>query len=150
MRYSPLPIEDYHLAGVSPDFVDCFQEQEHGQALWNLFWLSNATVDLIPGTGKMWWKGYKSVQGGIQALLDDVTEDRPLREHALKPPGVFAEWFRKEDHSIYDAYPVFGGETWVQTVLSRADEAAARLAEASPRVVVSGNVLNVDFRRRRA
>lgn len=151
MRYSPLPLEDYHLTGVEPDFVDGLQQHVDWLPMWNLFWLSNPTLDSIPGSGAAWWRTYRTITGGLQAVLDDVTEDRPLRDHLMLQPRAFAAWFRAEkDHSIFDAYYVFGGEDWVKNVLERADAAADRLNETGPRVLVAGNVFNVDFRRRRA
>lgn len=151
MRYSPRPLEDYHLMGVEPDFVDGLLRHDDWLPMWNLFWLSNPTLDSIPGSGKNWWRSYQTVTGGLQAVMDDVAEDDPLRENLLKQPKAFAAWFRAEkDPSIFDAYYVFGGDKWVENVLKRADEAAERLNETGPRVLIAGNVFNVDFRRRRA
>lgn len=133
MLYSPLPMSAYTIPG-GPARTAWIARQTHAEAAWNLYWLSDPSLDqplLAPAP-----------RTGLETVIDDVHSDAVLRAKLLLPPSQFLSWFEVEDASIFDCYYVFGPE-WPQMVASRAAQAAARLAGAG-----QAQVVHVDFRRR--
>lgn len=146
--YSPRPIEDYFLVGLSDSEAELISRLGPlSEAVWNLFWLSTPDIDLVPDAGKDWWRHYRPWRGGAAAVLADATEDEVMKRKVTMHPRHFAAWFEREDHSIYDAYDVYGGRDWVDTVLARAEAAGDRLTKLPSFIQAEGNVLRVDFRR---
>ncbi len=145
--YSPLPLSNYRLPNLPSCEASVIAREARSLQVWNLFWLSNPTIDLVPKYGADWWKHYHPVIGGLSAIITDVREDECLFRKLSMHPDAFSVWFEREDHTIYDAYDVLGGEAWVANVMSRADLAAARMAVENPPVEVKGNVIRVNFRR---
>jgi len=147
-HYAPKDINEYHLSGVSTDFVTAIEREEAAEAIWNLFWLSVPSVDTIPGSGESWWRTFKVQPASLAAIMADVVEDSTLRNKLCGPPGEFADWFEREDASIYDSYYALNGEVWRENVLRRAREAASRPLPAKLLQSVMGNVFEVNFGRR--
>ena len=141
MRYSPNPIEDYFLADLPVCCHRVVSEHELSEALWNLLWLSNPTVDTLPGSGKKWYVGYSAVEGFMAASMTDLYADADLYHALMRSPKDFLNYWRNMKHDEYDMYAV-GGDKWVATVTERAEEAMLRLMP-----VVSGNVIAVKFGR---
>ena len=136
-RYSPLPVEDYFVSTKCKPSIQVISELEIGDAIWNLLYLSNPDVDLIPENEAE----YVTNRALQDAIVTDVYEDEVLYRKLLMPIGRFIAWFQREDHTIYDAYNV-GGEHWVSTVLKRAAAVAERQA---PVVSKRDNVIQVKF-----
>jgi len=141
-RYSPLPIEDYFIE-CDISSVRAIYELELSEAVWNLAWLSLPLLDAIPGSGKNWHKVYQSNAKLQGAIVTDVYEDEVLYQKLCMPPRLFLSWWRREDHTIYDAFSI-GGKAWVDTVTSRAEDAMMRLAGITGR---KDNVIEVKFGR---
>lgn len=139
--YSPLPRDAYIPNGYDYGPVAATKLIDRGDTIWNLMWLSYPMFDTIPGSGKDWFHGYIAHPALFGAIVSDVgiydDLDTMLHEH----PAKFAAWFAKEDHSAWATYEV-GGSEWVATVLTRAGEAAVRLAS---NVSFEGNVVHVKF-----
>lgn len=146
-RYSPRPIIDYKLYGIKTDEVSVIMGGDRREAVWNLFWLSLPTLDTVPGAGAEWWRKHSPIVGALSSIVSDVTEDEVLYRKLMMHPFTFAEWFEREDHTIYDTYVALGGSAWPTTVLKRAEDAAARMTLEDPPVRVQGNVITVNFRR---
>ena len=139
--YSPLPIESYFIKALPNDVVRTSQCLEEKEAIWNLMWLSNPTLDTLPGAGADWHVKFDQKPGLAPACVMDVNEYETLARMLKEHPAKFAAWFAKEDHKAWHCYK-FGGASWVATVLSRADEAATRFAA---NVKIEGNVVRVKF-----
>jgi hypothetical protein len=149
VSYSPLTMDSYHLVGVEPDFVDAIGGHDLSPEIWNLFWLSNhALLQNVPGSGKAWGKHYTPVLGGLAAVVRDVEEDVILYKKLGMPPRSFYDWFRTEDVSIYDAYDIYGGDVWRDSVVSGALDAAVRDEARSAHAPACGNVIYARFGRR--
>lgn len=142
MHYSPKPLEAYKLDGVNYDHTNLLATLDYGDAAWNLMWLSDPRIDKVPGAGGKWSEHYTAKDGALSALISDVRDDIVLCSKLRMPPSKFLEWFRREDASVFDCYPIYGREVWVETVKARAAEAMRRL---EPRT--QGNVITVNFRR---
>ena len=140
-NYSPKPMGDYILQGLeSKCEVGQIQKLIKNQEVWNFFWLSLPLLDKVPGSGARWFHHYQAVTGAAVAVTTDVMLDDVLFRKLSMHPLRFATWFEREDQSIYDAYNVFGGKPWVETVLKRAHCAAYRINNES-NVTASDNVL---------
>jgi len=145
--YSPFPIEAYHLTGMPQDEARVIGGIKNRLPYWNMFFLSVPALDHLPGSGADWWRQYTPVSGACPAIMEDVREDDVMIRKLVMHPDNFAEWWERQDHSIYEAYYLLGEDDWAATVLRRAKAAAVREASTHPRVQVDGNVLHVDFRR---
>lgn len=145
--YSPFPPSSYRLVGMKMDEVTVIQDIDRSDAIWNMFWMSVPQLDHIPQAGARWSKAYSPRPRALATIVTDVNDDEVLYRKLLMHPVAFAEWWEREDHTIYDAYGVCGEADWVQTVLTRADAAARRLLAQQPRTKVNGNVIEVNFRR---
>lgn len=141
MRYSPNPIEDYFIVDLPICSHRMVSEHELSESLWNMLWLSNPTIDTLPGSGKKWFMGYKSVEGFMAAAIADLYADEGLYNALMRSPKDFLNYWRNLELTEYDMYAV-GGDTWVATVTERAEEAMLRLMP-----VVEGNVVTVKFRK---
>jgi hypothetical protein len=97
------------------------------RAAWNLYWLSNPGLDKVLEDRTNWWAHYQAVEGGLVAVIDDITEDDTLYRKVTAHPAAFLRWFSEEDQSIFDSYTAYGRRRWVSNVLARAEEAAQRL-----------------------
>lgn len=142
-RYSPLPIENYFIDIPVMSSIKAISKLDLAPAVWNLMWLSHPQVDNLPGAGDNWHKVYTTPEDLQKALIRDVYDDEVLYRKLCMTPIAFLDWWRREDHTIYDAYDV-GGKDWVETVTSRAEEAAARLSKV---IEVRDNVIAVKFGR---
>jgi len=147
--YSPMPASAYVLHGLHTCEARSLMEQDPTGAAWNLHWLTNPTVDQIPGSGASWWKHYKLIDGQATACLLDALGDEVLGRKLLMHPLSFAAWFEREDHSIYDLYTLLG-PTWVDTVMIRAHDAARRLTAETPAITRAGNVYHLVFGKKAA
>jgi hypothetical protein len=130
-QYSPVPINSSSITLFGAHNVSLIIPPERETAIWNLYWLSLKDGEPAPN------------QKVLQAIILDVTEDEVLFRKLCMSPTQFLRWFRREDHSIYDTYYLLGGDYWAANVISRAEEAAARLSGQ-----VGSNVVEVDFARR--
>ena len=139
--YAPRPVESYHLAGRDSDAIRTIIKFDEGPAIWNLLWMSYPKLDKIPGSGLNWTKVYIASPDLFSAAIHDVNEYETLAQMLKEHPAKFAKWFAKEDVKSWHLYGV-GGAEWAATVLSRAEEAAARIAGNG---VVEGNVGRVKF-----
>lgn len=133
--YSPLPPEEYKLISLPRCEVGEIIKLggKESTAVWNLFWLSMPSLDPLPVYGKTarWALHYAPTPGAVGAITADAIADEALFRKLLLHPTRFAQFFEREDHSIYDTYEVLGDE-WVETVLSRAAAAASRMAHEVP------------------
>lgn len=119
------------------------QEEKFVLPLWNLFWLSMPTVDVLPefGSTPQWNLHYQATEKALHCLILEVETDPVLALKLAMHPARFLEWFRREDHLIYDAaYHELGGEKWVSTVIRRASEAAERMAGELPPGMQGANI----------
>ena len=114
---------------------------------WNLFWLSNPQLDKVPGSGNRWYQHYRPVAGMLTAVYRDITSDSTLRGKLSQHPLLFLEWYERQTHKTMDLYRSLAGPNWVQTVTARAQEASDRMITQAPPVIITGNVIKVDFRR---
>lgn len=130
--YSPLPINDYRLIGLEVDETLVIQKSQAPLPLWNLFWLSNPTLDIVPNLKEKWWKAYKPNTHLLSGLIRDVYTNPTLCSKLIGHPVVFSTWFEYTPHRGYHAYDVAGGQRWVDQVLIRADVAARRINSYAP------------------
>lgn len=144
--YSPLPIDAYRLPGLDSDEVTIIQKSDFKGSLWNLFWLSTPGIDTVPGAHK-WWDHYRPHRYALSAMIKDLHGDAALAEKLVAHPETFLAWFDRQDRSVYECYDELGGNTWVETVVSRAVIASSRHAvDTVATVETSGNVIRVKFR----
>lgn len=141
--YSPLPATSYVLDGVNDCEVSWILRQPLAVPIWNLFWLSNPNIDVIPGSGNSWWSKYRAVEGTLSAVTADVLEDEVLYRKLLMSTQRFVDWFERADHQSYQCYHVMGGDQWVQNVICRARGRGQIVA-------LVDNVTHVNFTRRTA
>jgi len=139
--YSPLPVSSYYLQGRDNDAVRTVIKFDEGPSIWNLLWLSYPKFDHIPGSGLRWYEKYVANPDIISAAIYDVNGYAILAQMLKEHPARFAKWFAKEDVKPWHLYGV-GGAEWAATVLSRSEEAAARIAGS---VQIEGNVVRVKF-----
>ncbi len=124
MIYSPFSQDRYRIKTIEKCEFAVFAEQAFGNAIWNLYWMSNPTVDsLVEFDPASWFLHYDIVPDLGQAIQADVQGDVVLLRHLHLSPLKFLTWWNRQDHSIYDTYDVIG-ETWPATVQRRAFEAA--------------------------
>lgn len=154
--YSPLDPSEY----VIPTLDRCEVRAIIGlpepvrTATWNLFWLSNPTLDAMPLLGVQWVKHYHPIVkeiGGRQVtlvgkIIEDVYSDITLQRKLMMHPRRFADWWVDEDITIYDTYQVLG-EPWRHTALARA-VMAAEIREAGAVKIQRGNVIYPTFPKR--
>lgn len=148
--YSPLPIDSYSLEGVNNDIVGAIKgltPELPGlptpTAVWNLFWLSEPSLDHLPGSGPRWHQFYRVRPGSIVSVYKDVTDDHVLQRKLLMSPLSFTDWFARRNPVAYRCNVVF--PNWHSTVLSRANQALERRLQSHPVVEVRDNVLVVNF-----
>lgn len=123
--YSPHPPESYVIGSMPTCQVREIQKIEHWQGIWNLFWLSVPDIDTLPGSGVDWWRGYTPTAGVLGAVISDVLLDEVLYRRLVSQPRKFADWWCRQDPTIFTTYEVLG-EKWAETVLTRAHEARDR------------------------
>lgn len=147
-RYSPQEIGDYFIPGMQRKCeVGAISNLALSNAIWNLFWLSVPDIDLIPQHGAKWYAHYKPTPGAAASITADVIMDEVLYRKLCMHPLTFANWFESSDQSIFDAYNIFDGRLWVDTVMTRARAASARMVAETPALVKSGNVIQAVFGR---
>jgi len=146
VRYSHHPIPAYHLDGVAQDEVSVIQGLTDSIPVWNLFWLSSPTIDLVPTTGKRWFKHYSPVQGLLVAVMRDVAADVVTMRKLMMHPLAFAEWFERQEPANFRTSQASGRDDWAALVLQRCKEASDRMLETNPPVTITGNVISVNFR----
>lgn len=140
--YSPYPVETYRGVLTCTEVIDKLGP-DLLTPVWNLLWLSKPVLDgLLDRAPRVVHSLNPAV---VQAIVRDVQEDPVLRWKLVMHPTRFIEWFRREDHSIYDCYDEFGGDEWVYKVLGRACEAQNRLAESAHALITEGNVTYARF-----
>ena len=137
-RYSPLPIDSYIITQLNLCPARAIKELDRpleSAAVWNLCWLSVPAVDVLPehGSNPDFYMHYQVDVQLWTAIAMDVMKDEVLLRKVVMHPSRFSEWFRREDHTIYDTFGVSGAE-WVSTVLARSDQAAARMASEVPAI----------------
>ena len=144
-RYSPHDIADYTITTIADCEVRSIMRkpERFRLPLWNLFWLSTPAVDLLLEHGKSerWNRHYTFREKALPSLILEVETDPVLELKLGLHPARFLDWFRREDHDIYDsAYHELEGEVWVETVKRRAAEAATRLAGTLPPNMQGSNI----------
>lgn len=117
---------------------------EQAPAVWNLFWMSVSALDVLPSAGKNWTKLYHPKDGALKAIIRDVTDDEALFRSLTRHPEDFAAWFRRQDPTIFDCFEVFGGMSWVSTVLQRAADAATRIVAEDPLEILDSAMSNLE------
>lgn len=134
-RYSPLPIDAYVIpsfASSEAGFIRGLGAEPEAKAIWNLFWLSNPTIDTLPGA-KEPWRNHTPTPGSLSAVVLDVRQREDLEQFLLAHPVCFINWFDRQGYKAYDNYRRFGYD-WVETVILRAEDAALRLTPGLPDV----------------
>ena len=135
-RYSPLPIDEYKIA-VIPSCevrtVDALDEPDR-TSVWNLYWLSVPELDALPIYRKSldWHRHYQPVDDACAAVISDAMLDEHLGRILRLHPTRFLLAFQIDNHKQYETYDLLGGQAWVDTVLSRAAQAARRMASEVP------------------
>lgn len=124
MIYSPYSQDRCRIRSIEKCEFAIYAEHPFGKAIWNMFWLSNPSVDtLVEFDHETWFLNYDVIDGLGQAITGDVLGDVVLLRHLHLPPLQFLSWWNKQDHSIYDTFDVVG-ETWPSTVQARAFDSA--------------------------
>ena len=124
--YSPYPAESYRMLEGAKCEVGWIQEAQYPLALWNLFWLSNPSVDRVLDRSRPWWLSYRPQAGLLKALVEDLHRDSTRMVNRLEGhPLAFRVWFDEQPHEAMSLWQL-GGQEWVDAVVDRADEAAAR------------------------
>ena len=140
MNYAPHPLEAYFLAGV-PKCPFRTMHDTGNIAAWNLYWMSDPQVDMLPGMTD-WYGRFEVNTVLIRALVAGAGNDAVLQGHLLESPFNFHRWF-KTSHRACSLFRELG-RGWAETVLIRSKEAAERTTDAG---VVSreGNIIGVRF-----
>lgn len=137
---------EYKISSLSACEVSTIMAQHEPRfvlPLWNLFWLSIPEIDNLAAHAKSerWFLHYQAVENGLSCLIREVETDPVLEYKLSMHPTSFLEWFKREDHGIYEfAYAQLGGEKWVETVKRRAAEAAYRMANELPPEMQGSNI----------
>lgn len=105
---------------------------------WNMLWLSFPELDNGADLTSL------SPSAWVHPV-NDVEQDKVLRQALALPPGRFLEWFKHEDASIFDSYHHLGEDVWSERVKHRA--ASIQGATPTTGILRAGNVYHVDFRR---
>jgi len=137
VHYAPLAVDDYFVPGLGRCEVRVISGGVHGDACWNLFWLSCPSIDRMPALGAKWWQHYRPVPGLAAACVRDVGLHPALRSALLGSAAGFARWLSDEDLHDYGVHKVLG-VGWRDTMLRRAREAADREAHGLPVIRVGG------------
>lgn len=130
--YSPLPISHYHLEGVARDEFRVIRECRNWMQVWNLFWLSEPRLDKLPGSGARWYKVYTPSPGLLTQVVLDVNHTDDLLQALTGHPVGFLDYWSTVNARIFRAYFNQGGESWWNTVKTRAQEAEKRLLSEAP------------------
>lgn len=150
--YSPFPLAQYQLPGLATceaHTILTAMDPDDQVPVWNLFWLSNPQIDLIPGAGRKWWRVYTPTAELLKCAINDALVEPFAAQKLAAHPEEFIEWFTTEPHEDYKLYEL-RGKAWVDTVLERAREASDRLVLAEPPIVVMDNVISLASYRRTA
>jgi hypothetical protein len=124
MIYSPQDQSKYRLRAINPCEFSVIAESPFATATWNLYWMTNPTVDVLPSyTGKGLPPGFKVVADLTPTLMSDVISDTTLQRRLHLAPLQFLSWWNKVDHSVFDTYDLIG-PSWPETVRQRAFSAA--------------------------
>lgn len=151
MRYSPEPVEAYFLQGMDQKCeAGSISKLARAAAVWNLFWLSVPKIDLVPSSGTKWVNTYMPINGVAASITADVMLDEALYRKLGMHPLRFANWFKDQDHSVFDVYGLLGEQEWVDTVIVRAHQSSARMASSGVGLKNFGNVIQVAFGQRAA
>lgn len=137
--YSPLPMREYRLQGLDADEVSVIEQSGAVLPIWNLFWLSNPKLDLIPLHGDRWWSVYRPDAAVLSSCIRDSYNDSTLCQVIVDHPYVFLPWFETQVHQDYHSYEVLGGKRWVELVMTRAEEAGSRLVSVAPPVRITAD-----------
>lgn len=125
-RYSPLSITSYEPPNSEACGIQEIKKSPQNHAIWNLLWLSCPEVDTLAGAGPLWSQHYQPRPDVLVAITSDVTLDEVLFRRVISRPEKFAEWWHRQDYTIFDTW-YYLGPRWPVTVLERAHEAIARM-----------------------
>lgn len=126
MRYSTHDISRYKVPGMMRTDINVIAAHPQGVAIWNLFWMSNPSLDgLIGCTTKDWYLRYTQVPDLSSALIEDVVGDAVLAHRLLEHPNLFRGWWRTEPHHLYRAYRLV--PDWAGVVAKQAEKASLAL-----------------------
>lgn len=132
-RYSNFPMEAYKLP-IQRDEVDVIGMFEEAQRLpiWNLFWLSNPTIDAVPGSGSRWHRHYAPLPGLLVSVFQDVLDRSDLMGAVTSHPSQFMVWFCGQNAAEFRTYDIAGRVKWMDNVLERSQKAADGLLKVAP------------------
>jgi hypothetical protein len=156
--YSPKPPLAY---GGKKGFASCCTTIQE----WNIAWLSFPQLDcyLDNSWGKVEFEGPELTNkdfGGVRALASELTENtklgllKQLRLHPREFLNATLEfpWEHHPTYKDFDAIHPGHGEYWVTTIRRRAMSIANEKVDGWPpsaKPAVTGNVIPVNFRRKR-
>lgn len=146
--YSPHPLSEYRLYDMpvcEARRIEQVEPWEKQVAVWNLFWLSSPSVDILPIGGKRpdWFKHYEAHPVALASVMSDALADENLSRILLLHPIRFLRAFEIDCLESYECYGTLGGEVWVETVSKRAAMAARRMAAEVPSGPREGNVYSI-------
>lgn len=125
MIYSPHHPTAYRLHCLKRDEFTVMAEHAHGPAIWNMYWMSNPTVDVLVKPQDGFPLDFHSVPDLSAAIIGDVIEHHELLRRLHMSPLQFLSWWNRIDPSVYEAYDAVGPH-WPALVRNRAHEAATR------------------------
>ena len=129
--YAPRPASDYWITALPTDEVREIQKLNRWEGVWNYLWLNAPTLDRRIDPAIKWWEGCNVPTGLVCAVVQDVSMDEVLYRKIISQPHKFAEWWCRQDTTIYGVHNVLGPE-WAITVLERAHDAIDRMRSKAP------------------
>ncbi len=130
----------YRLEDITLDEVAVIQSAPDSDAVWNLFWLANPLLDLVPGTGNRWYKVYRPTEHLLSNVIWSVGNDEALARKLLMNPLVFSEWFSRQEPFRFRMT-----EQQNENILTRSEAVGRSLLVNQPPVVIKDNVVHVRF-----
>jgi hypothetical protein len=95
---------------------------------WNFYWLLAPWIDPIPETGAI---GAGQVDRLASAVITDIARSESLRLSCMSSPDHFLDWVTSRKRTITRLHTTsVVGQNWRAVTIPRAEEAAARMAEA--------------------
>ena len=92
MRYSPKPIEEYFIPGVSFCGIRRIGTNEAcSDEIWNLYWLSEPLTDVLPGFSGPLTDLLRIGRDNVTAVIQDVLEDYHLAQALSWSPSRFLD-----------------------------------------------------------
>lgn len=104
------------------------QNMHNSAPTWNLYWMLAPWIDQIPATGAI---GSGQVDGLAVAVITDIAKCESLRISCVSSPDHFLDWATSRKRTIVRlTTTALIGQNWRSVAIPRAEEAAARMAEA--------------------